>query len=223
MSQPGVPEADVVIIGAGPVGLFAAFQLGLFGFRCSVVDAMERPGGQCIEYYADKPIYDIPAWPSITGQDLVDRLLEQVSPFSPAIACGTVATSVEQQADGRYTVGTDRGAFAVGSAVILAGGWGVLGRLAPDVAPPSQWGIGFSDDVVPVGPSTFQTARPGVFTIGDMCSYPGKLRLILSGFHEAALATQAIRKHIDPKARSMQQYTSSSSELQRKLGIAGQG
>jgi len=214
-------STDVVIIGAGPVGLFAAFQLGLFGFKCVIVDARNDPGGQCIEYYADKPIYDVPAWPVITGQGLVDRVLEQLAPFRPTMIFETVATTFGKHASGRFTLGLSSGAPLAASAVIIAGGWGIIGSSAR--SPFVDWNIGFQPEGIPVEPSTFETGIRGVFAIGDICLYPGKLRLILSGFHEAALATQAIRKLTDPKARTVAQYTSTSTELQKNLGVSRSG
>lgn len=195
-------RANILIVGAGPVGLFAAFQLGLFGFKCEILDALDRPGGQCVEYYADKPIFDIPAYPSITGQDLTDRLLDQLAPYAPSFTFNTVACGLSSD-NSSYRLTLSNGRMVYGSAVIVAAGWGIIGDLKSDnVANPfASWGVGLSNDLVPVDPATFGSQKHGVFAIGDMCDYPGKLRLILSGFHEAALATQAIRKMLSPEIR----------------------
>ncbi|MGC4024751.1 MAG: FAD-dependent oxidoreductase [Mesorhizobium sp.] len=214
-------STDVVIIGAGPAGLFAAFQLGLFGFKSTIVDARHSAGGQCAEYYADKPIYDVPAWPAITAQELIDRLLEQVAPFAPSTIFGAVATKLEPYSEQHILVELDRAAPLSASAVIIAAGWGLIG--SSEEPPIVGWDIGFQPEGVPVDPSTLETSRYGIFAIGDICLYPGKLRLILSGFHEAALATQAIRKRINSTARAKVQYTSVSTELQQKLGVSKSG
>lgn len=221
MSEAAPPlSADAAIIGAGPVGLFAAFQLGLFGFKCMIVDARNGAGGQCMEYYADKPIYDVPAWPVITGEELVDRLLEQSAPFRPTMIFNTVATALQKDADGRFLLGLGSGASVVASTVIIACGWGVIGNASSASLSMEDWGVNFQPEGIPIEPSTFETGIRGVFAIGDICLYPGKLRLILSGFHEAAIATQAIRKLMDPSAKAVVHYSSTSTELQKNLGVS---
>lgn len=218
-------KSDVVIVGAGPVGLFAAFQLGLFGFRCSFIEALDRPGGQCAALYADKPIYDIPALRSVLAGELVDRLREQISPFDPIFLLGRAAVALAAGEKARWRVSIDAGDVLETQAVVLAAGIGMF-RQVPDNArdndavqkdagqhdsgptapagptlldsPVAGWNVGFSDGLIPVDPSTFETRRVGIFAIGDIASYPGKLRLILSGFHEAALMAQAVRKIVRP-------------------------
>ena len=100
-------ETDVVIIGAGPVGLFAVFELGLLDLKCHLVDILDRPGGQCTELYPEKPIYDIPAWPEISGQGLTDRLMEQIAPFEPQFHFNRMVSGLEKQEDGSFIVTTD--------------------------------------------------------------------------------------------------------------------
>ena len=102
-------ETDVAIIGAGPIGLFAVFELGLLDLKCHLVDILDRPGGQCTELYPEKPIYDIPGLPIVTGQELTDRLMEQVKPFDPQFHFGEMATALEKLADGRWKLTTDAG------------------------------------------------------------------------------------------------------------------
>ena len=126
-TQPQPPiETDAVVIGAGPVGLFQAFELGLLGIRCHVVDALDTAGGQCAELYGDKPIYDIPALLECTGKDLVERLLRQVAPFSPGMHLGQEVTALQRQPDGRLCVETDRGLCFLARTVFIAAGVGAF-------------------------------------------------------------------------------------------------
>ncbi len=126
--QPGSPpiRTDVLIVGAGPVGLFAAFEAGVIGLSCQIVDALGKIGGQCTELYPDKPIYDIPAIPSCTARELVDRLLAQCKPFDVPIHLEQRVESVEQRSDGRWTVRTDRGLVFDVAAIMLAAGNGAF-------------------------------------------------------------------------------------------------
>jgi thioredoxin reductase (NADPH) len=129
---------DVVIVGAGPVGLFAAFEAGVVGLSCHIVDVLDRIGGQCIELYPDKPIYDIPAIPSCTARELVERLIEQCRPFDVPMHLGQRVETVEQRADGRWTVTTGQGLTFDTAAILLAAGNGafVPQRLAlPEATP----------------------------------------------------------------------------------------
>ncbi|CAG9250151.1 NAD(P)/FAD-dependent oxidoreductase [Paraburkholderia unamae] len=130
-------RTDVLIVGAGPVGLFAAFEAGVIGLSCQIVDGIERPGGQCIELYPDKPIYDIPAIPSCTARDLVDRLMEQCRPFDPPMHLGQRIESLEALEDGRWRACTDQGLAFNAAAVLVAAGNGafVPQRLMLDEAP----------------------------------------------------------------------------------------
>ena len=125
-------KTDVLIIGAGPVGLFAVFELGLLDLRCHLVDILDRPGGQCAEFYPEKPIYDIPAIPVCTGQELTDRLLEQIKPFSPQFHFSEMVEQVEKTANGSWLVKTDQGTlFDAGVIVIAAGGGSFVPKKPP--------------------------------------------------------------------------------------------
>ncbi len=117
---------DAVIVGAGPVGLFQVFELGLLGLKAEVIDSLRSPGGQCTELYPDKPIYDIPAVPVCTGAELTQRLQEQIAPFAPGMHFGQEVTRVERQASGRFLVGTSTGALFDAGVVIIAGGVGAF-------------------------------------------------------------------------------------------------
>ena len=335
-------ETDVVIIGAGPVGLFAVFELGLLDVKAHLIDILDRPGGQCAELYPEKPIYDIPAWPEISGQGLVDRLMEQIKPFDPQFHLQQMVTSLEELPDGRFALATDGERRFICKAVVVAAGGGsfqpkrppivgieayegtsvsyavrqmevfrgedlvIVGggdsaldwtinlqplarsvtlvhrrdefRAAPDsvnkmralvesgamrfelgqvsqlhgqdgllsaltiknkdsevelacskllpffgltmkLGPVADWGLNLAENLITVDTEKFQTSHPGIFAIGDINWYPGKLKLILSGFHEAALMAQAVGRIVFPDKRVVFQYTTSSSSLQKKLGV----
>ncbi len=338
-------ETDVVIVGAGPVGLFAVFELGLLDLKCQVIDILDRPGGQCAELYPEKPIYDIPGFPVITGQQLVDNLMTQIRPFGPQFHFSQIVTTLKKQPDGRFLLTTDAEAAFLAKVVVVAAGGGsfqakrppvegievfegksvfyavrkmedfrdqdvvIVGggdsaldwtlnlqpiarsltlvhrrgfeafkaapasvnamkelvlsnkisfqlgqiarvegtdgwlnhvhiatdggdlsipatRLLPffgltiKLGPVAEWGLQLEESVVKVDTEKFQTSEPGIFAIGDINSYAGKLKLILSGFHEAALMAQAAKHHISPAERIVFQYTTSSTKLQKKLGVA---
>ncbi|PWW04430.1 thioredoxin reductase (NADPH) [Hoeflea marina] len=336
-------ETDVVIVGAGPVGLFAVFELGLYDLKCHLIDILDRPGGQCAELYPEKPIYDIPAWPEITGQALVDRLMEQIAPFKPEFHFNRMVAGFRRLDDGRFEVTTDEGELLVAKAVVIAAGGGsfqakrppvpgienyegqsvfysvrrmeefrdqdllIVGggdsaldwtlnlrsvaksvtlvhrrpdfRAAPDsvnkmfalnetgdirfqvgqvtglsgadgqltaatikspdgeieipctrmlpffgltmkLGPIADWGLELNENLIKVDTEKFETNIPGVFAIGDINWYPGKLKLILSGFHEAALMTQAVKRLVSPGEKVVFQYTTSSTSLQKKLGVS---
>ena len=336
-------ETDVVIIGAGPVGLFAVFELGLYDLKCHLIDILDRPGGQCAELYPEKPIYDIPAWPMITGQDLTEKLLEQIEPFHPEFHFNRMVTGFKKRDDGRFEVVTDENEVLIAKAVVIAAGGGsfqpkrppvpgieayedtsvfysvrriedfrgqdllIVGggdsaldwtlnlqpvaksvtlvhrrpefRAAPDsvnkmfalnekgeldfqvgqvkelkgadgkleaavikgpdgdvevactrllpffgltmkLGPIADWGLNLHENLIEVDTEKFETNIPGVFAIGDINWYPGKLKLILSGFHEAALMTQAVKRIVSPDEKVVFQYTTSSTNLQKKLGVA---
>ena len=336
-------ETDVLIVGAGPVGLFAVFELGLYDMRAHVVDILDKIGGQCSELYPEKPIYDIPAYPTITGQELTDRLLEQIEPFAPTFHLGRMVTALRRREDGAFEVETDLGDRFVAKVVVIAAGGGsfqpkrppvpgieafegtsvhyavrriedfrdrdvlVVGggdsaldwtlnlepvvrsltlvhrrpefRGAPDsvrkvmemreagtirfevgqvaalhgedgvltgatikgkdgevdvgcdrmlpffgltmkLGPVADWGLNLHENLIEVDTERFETSEPGIFAIGDINTYPGKLKLILSGFHEAALMTQAAKRIVHPDQKVVFQYTTSSTKLQKKLGVA---
>jgi thioredoxin reductase (NADPH) len=335
-------KTDIIIIGAGPVGMFAVFELGLLGLKAHLVDILDKPGGQCAELYPEKPIYDIPGFPIIGGQELVDNLMKQIEPFEPTFHLNQMAEKVEKTEEG-WRVRTDDGliidapvivvaagggsfmpkkppipgiealegrgvAYSVrrmedyrGKKLIIAGGgdsaldWTmslkdvaehvtlihrraefrgapasaaqVLGMaevgeidfvvgqpkafeddngqlsglivktadgektieadaflpffgLTMKLGPLSDWGFDLKDNLIPVDTEKFQTSQPGIFAIGDINWYPGKLKLILSGFHEAALMAHAAKKIIHPDERVVFQYTTSSTKLQKLLKVA---
>src|SRR4029078_4487624 len=126
-------ETDVVIVGAGPVGLFAVFELGLLDVKAAVVDILDKPGGQCAEFYAEKPIYDIPGYPVITGEGLVHKLLEQLKPFNPTFHLGRMLESLARDADGRFRLTTDAGDTFLCKAVVIAAGGGSFQPKRPPV------------------------------------------------------------------------------------------
>ncbi|MGD9815229.1 MAG: NAD(P)/FAD-dependent oxidoreductase [Hyphomonadaceae bacterium] len=337
-------ETDVIIVGAGPVGLFAVFELGLLDLKCHLVDVLDRPGGQCAELYPEKPIYDIPALPVVTGQGLTDALLEQIAPFHPTFHLAQMAESLERLPDKRFRLKTELGttitapvlAIAAGGGsfvprkpklerlqefegksvhyavrqmerfrgrdLVIAGGgdsaldWvlnlqpiaksvtlihrrdefraaphsvakmralvaegkvrleisdikalsGEAGQLSAVVCetkakgryeiacnellafygltmklgPIADFGLNLNENLIPVDTEKFETSEPGIFAIGDINTYPGKLKLILCGFHEAALMAQAAFKIARPGERLVFLYTTSSTDLQKKLGVA---
>lgn len=346
-----VIETDALIVGAGPVGLFQAFQLGLQDLRSHIVDALPEPGGQCIELYADKPIYDIPALPVATGRELVERLLEQLRPIDPRFHLGQLVSQLQPRDDGRFDAATDAGTRFVARTVFIAAGVGafvprrlmldeakafeggalryrtgdlgdcaghdviVLGdgqdaidavldlgsrggadsprsvallhrrdsykadadsvarmrascaagrmrlligqpigfdaapgdasRLAalrwldtegathrqpcdraiallgvsPKLGPLANWDLGLERKQVPVDTERFETRVPGLYAVGDINHYPGKRKLILSGFHEATLAAFAAAQRLRPDERIATLYTTTSEKLHRLLGV----
>lgn len=335
---------DAIIIGAGPVGLFAVFELGLLDIKAHLVDILDRPGGQCTELYPEKPIYDIPAYPIITGQELTDNLMKQIEPFNPTFHLSQMAESVTKTDDGKWKVVTDIGTTLIAPVIIIAAGGGsfmpkkpalpniesyegqsvfyavrkmeqfrdknlvIAGggdsaldwtinlqpiaknitlihrrddfRAAPDsvnkmrelvaegkmtlkiadlasiagdaphmtglnvkskeegesvvacdtllafygltmkLGPIANFGLNLHENLIPVDTEKFETSERGVFAIGDINYYPGKLKLILSGFHEAALMAQQAFRYIYPDKKLRFQYTTSSSDLQNKLGVS---
>lgn len=336
-------ETDMVIIGAGPIGLFAVFEAGLLGLKCHLVDNLDKIGGQCAELYPEKPIFDIPAVPRCTGQELIDRLLEQAKPFDPVFHLDQQASALERLEDGRWRLGTTAGTVFLTPNVVIAAGAGsfvprrlplpgaeafegkslhyavrrmedfrgrhlliagggdsaldwllnlepltasiailhrrdefraapdsvlrmrelveagrarlLLGQVAglegtdgrlegvrintPDgeirhacdsllalfglkmeLGPIAEWGLNIERNLIHVDIETFETNQPGLFAIGDIITYPGKLKLILSGFHEAALMCQKAFKYAHPDQRLVFRYTTSSSDLHKKLGVA---
>jgi thioredoxin reductase (NADPH) len=335
-------ETDAVIIGAGPVGLFAVFELGLVDIKCHLIDILDRPGGQCAELYPEKPIYDIPALPVVTGQELTDKLMEQIKPFGPAFHFSQRVDRLAKLDDGRFRLVTDAGTEFIAKVVVVAAGGGsftpkrpplpgieayegksvhyavrrmetfrgadmmIVGggdsaldwtlnlqplvrsmtlvhrrdefRAAPHsvekmralvaegkvrlmigqatalsgsngqldavtiktkdgeervactamlpffgltmkLGPVADWGLNLEENLIPVDTERFETSTARIFAIGDINTYPGKLKLILSGFHEAALMAQAAHRYIFPDKKLLFQYTTSSSNLQKKLGV----
>lgn len=339
-------QTDAVIIGAGPVGLFQVFELGLLELRAHVVDALPYIGGQCTALYADKPIYDIPGLPRCTGRELIERLREQIKPFDAPIHLGQEVSAVARQSDGRFLVESTAGTRWLAPVVIIAGGVGafqprrlkleglgafegsqlfyqhqaqpaqfagkrvlilgdddhaleqamacvpyaaevtllhrreefratpdtlaqwqalraakkvqfvaaqptgiecaagqltgltvqpaegpahtlafdalwVLTGLSPRLGPIAQWGVALEHKQVQVDTEKFETSVPGIFAVGDVNIYPGKKRLILSGFHEAALAAFAAAARVNPSRHQPLEYTTSSAHLHRLLKVDG--
>src|SRR5499427_2908195 len=296
-------KTDVLIVGAGPIGLFAVFELGLLDMKCHLVDILDKIGGQCAELYPEKPIYDIPGIPYTSAQGLVDSLLQQIKPFNAQYHLGEMVERVEKIGDPLFRVTTDQGKqFESKIVVIVGGGDSALDwtlnlapiashltllhrrsefRAAPDsvnkmmklvgdgkidfvlgqvtslagndgqvskaivkrndgsnfeiacdallpffgltmkLGPVANWGIELHDkELIPVETASFETNVPGIFAIGDINWYTGKLKLILSGFHEAAQMAQKAHRYIYPDKRLVFQYTTSSTSLQKKLGVA---
>ena len=333
-------KTDVVIIGAGPVGLFAVFELGLLNIKCHLVDNLDKVGGQCAELYPEKPIYDIPSRPVVTGQELTDELIKQINPFKPKFHLNQ---QVEKIAKTKYgwivetNIGTkveakcivvaagagsfvprkppieniesfenksvfyairDKSIFKDKKLLIAGGGDSALDwtnelskcsnvtlihrrkefRAAPDsvskmqelekkgkikflkgqikkiskiqdsrimleyenddeklnievdyllpffglkmeLGPIAEWGLNLHENLIKVDTEKFQTSTPSIFAIGDINWYPGKLKLILSGFHESALMAQEVFKYCFPDKKNIFRYTTSSKELQKKLGV----
>ncbi|MFD1326535.1 NAD(P)/FAD-dependent oxidoreductase [Mycoplana ramosa] len=219
-------NTDVLIVGAGPAALFAIFQLGLYGLRCQVIDGLGRPGGQCAVLYPDKPIYDVPGFPEIDGQELCERLMRQAAPFEPRFTFGRTVTDLTRDAGGEWLAQLDDGSHLRADHVLIASGIGLFSAPTDGSAtdaelkpgPAAVWPLERSRGGIVVDPATFETSEPGLFAIGDACDYPGKVRLILSAFHEAALATQGIRRRLaDGKAASVE-YTTASKRIREKLG-----
>ena len=337
-----VIETDVVIIGAGPVGLFAVFELGLLDMKCDVIDILDKPGGQCAELYPDKPIYDIPGIPEISGGELTKSLLEQIKPFNPEFHLSTIVSEMKQINNDLWEVVTDSDKIFHTKVIVIAAGGGsfqpkkppidgiddyegksvfysikniekfynkeiaIVGggdsaldwaltlhkksknltlihrrkefRAAPDtvnkvmkliddgsinfelgqvkelvgsdgqlnkiickdkeeekeikceamlpffgltmkLGPVANWGLNLEQNLIKVNTETFETNQKGIFAIGDINYYPGKLKLILCGFHEGALMAQKAHQYIYPDKKVIFQYTTSSSKLQKKLGV----
>jgi thioredoxin reductase (NADPH) len=336
-------QTDAVIIGAGPVGLFQVFELGLLEIKAHVIDSLPEAGGQCIELYPDKPIYDIPAIPVCTGRELTNNLLKQIEPFGAQFHLGQEVSTLEQQADGRFLIGTSKdkhflsktvfiaagvGAFQprilkldgiegfenkqvfyqvknpeqfIGKKIVICGGgdaaldWALYfadkaasvtlihrrddfkaapasiakmrelcalqkmtlligqvtsyeveqGRmtkiaftnidgqtqlipmddlliffgLSPKLGPIADWGLEIDRKQIAVDTEKFQTSIPGIYAVGDINVYPGKKKLILSGFHEAALAAFAAAAYLNPEKPIQLQYTTTSPKLHKVLGV----
>jgi thioredoxin reductase (NADPH) len=336
-------KTDVLIIGAGPCGLFAVFELGLLDMKVHLVDILDKLGGQCAELYPEKPIYDIPGIPLVTGQGLTDALMEQIKPFNPTFHLNEMVETIEKIGSPGFRVRTDGGKIFECKVVVISAGGGsfqpkrppvpgieayegtsvfyavrkmenfrdkdllIVGggdsaldwtlnlhpiarrvtllhrrddfRAAPHsveqmralvasgtldlkigqvtslqgengklsgavvkgndnqnftvdcntmlpffgltmkLGPVANWGVKLENNLVPVETAAFETNVPGIFAIGDINTYPGKLKLILSGFHEGALMAQKAHRYVYPDKRLVFQYTTSSSSLQKKLGV----
>ncbi len=336
-------ETDAVIIGAGPVGLFQVFELGLLEIKAHVIDSLPEVGGQCIELYPDKPIYDIPAIPVCTGRELTNNLLKQIEPFKAQFHLGQEVSKLECQADGRFLISTSQDNHFLSRSVFIAGGVGafqprtinlegidafvgkqvfyhvkdpeqfankqivicgggdaaldwaihfseiaasvtlihrrddfkaapksiarmrelcankqmqlLIGQvtgfaakedrlteivftnidgesahiplddllvfygLSPKLGPIAEWGLNIDRKQICVDTGKFQTSTPGIYAVGDINVYPGKKKLILSGFHEAALAAFAAAEYLNPEKQIQLQYTTTSPKLHKALGV----
>lgn len=326
-------KTDIIIIGAGPVGLFAIFEAGLLKLKCHLIDSLPQPGGQCSEIYPKKPIYDIPGFPSINAGDLVDNLMEQAAPFKPGFTLGEAATDIEKLEDGTFIVTTNKGTKHQAPIVMIAGGLGVfeprkppistidlfeekgvdyiirdpevyrnkkcvlagggdsaldwsiylvekqiadevtlvhrsasfrghldsvqkvidlaeagkinliteaevvglngghqleqviiqhskdgeiiteadhfipLFGLKPSLGPIANWGLEIEKNAIKVNTLNFSTNIPGIYAIGDVNTYEGKLKLILCGFHEGTIALQSAFARIHPDKKNVLKYT----------------
>jgi thioredoxin reductase (NADPH) len=346
-SHDGPIETDAVIVGAGPVGLFQVFELGLLEIKAHIIDSLAYAGGQCIELYPDKPIYDIPAVPVCTGKELTDNLLKQIEPFGATFHLGQEVNGLAKQEDGRFLITTSKGTTLLTKTVFIAGGVGsfqprllkldgldkyldtqlhyrvrnpaqfagknlviigggdsaldwalnfvqegphqagsvilvhrrdgfraapasvakmrelcealemqflvgqatgfeesngrltgikvtggdavtrlvpldmllVFFGLSPKLGPIADWGLGIERKQIVVDTEKFESNIPGVFAVGDINTYPGKKKLILSGFHEAALAAFGAAPYIFPEKRILLQYTTTSPKLHKVLGV----
>ena len=337
-------KTDVVIVGAGPCGLFQVFELGLLGLKAEIVDSLRQPGGQCTELYPDKPIYDIPAIPVCTGEELTTDLLKQIEPFAPGMHLGEEVTVVKKNDDETFYVETRGGKQFEAKAIVIAAGVGsfqprglrvpdveqyegkslhyrvrdprkfagkrlvILGGgdsaldwvvelsgiaehitlvhrrdeyraapatvetmrgleaqgkvttiesakakaitgkdgmvesitiqpkegdavevpaddvlvffgLAPKLGPIAEWGLDINRKTINVDTEKFETSTPGIYAVGDINYYPGKKKLILCGFHEAALAAFAIKHRIEPDKKVHVQYTTTSPIMHERLGV----
>ena len=334
-------KTDVVIVGAGPVGLFAVHQLGIIGLKAEIIDNLDKIGGQCIELYPDKPIYDIPAIPECTGEGLTNGLLEQIKPFKPNFHLNERVQEVSKEKN-EWRVVTSKKKIFLAPNIIIAGGVGsfeprkfltqgidkfennsvfysvknkkdfenkkvcifgggdsaldwaielskiaevtlihrrnefrganhsiqiakelekkgklkiktpfqissiegqnkiesitiqnengsiekittdsILGffGLIMKLGPIAEWGLNLDKKTIPVNTENFQTNKEGIFAIGDICTYPGKLKLILSGFHEGALAARACFKLARPNEKYRFEFTTTSKNVQERLGV----
>jgi thioredoxin reductase (NADPH) len=334
-------KTDVLVIGAGPVGLFAVHQLGIIGLKAEVVDNLDKVGGQCIELYPDKPIYDIPAIPECTGETLTKSLLEQIKPFKTNFHLNERVQAISKEKE-NWKITTNKNKIFITPNVIIAGGVGsfeprkfsikdiekfenksvfysvkdknyfknkkvcifgggdsaldwavelskisevvlvhrrnefrgaehsagvakklekegklkiktpfqiqsiegqdkinsiilkkedgkteeiktdfILGffGLIMKLGPIAEWGLNLDKKTIPVDTENFQTNKKGIYAIGDICTYPGKLKLILSGFHEGALAARACFKLARPNEKYRFEFTTTSKNIQEKLGV----
>jgi thioredoxin reductase (NADPH) len=336
-------ETDAVIVGAGPVGLFQVFELGLLEIKAHVIDSLPVVGGQCVELYPDKPIYDIPAVPVCSGQELTDNLLKQIEPFGPTFHLNQEVTLVARRGDGRFDVETSAGTRFISKTIFIAAGVGsfqprtlkvegierfegeqvfyrvkdpsrfhgknlvicgggdsaldwvlnfvgkaesvillhrreefraapasvakmkefcanyemqflvgqvtglegkddklseikvtgadgvtrrlpldyllVFFGLSPKLGPIAEWGLDIERKQLKVDTEKFETNVPGIFAVGDINTYPGKKKLILSGFHEAALAAFGAAPYVFPDKKIHMQYTTTSPKLHKILGV----
>ena len=333
-------KTDVVVIGAGPVSLFAVFELGLLNLKCHIIDNLDKIGGQCVELYPEKPVYDIPSRPRITGEELIEELMLQAKPFDPVFHLNQQADSIEKVGE-EWKLTTSSNTVIHARCIVIAAGAGsfvprrppmeniglfentsvfysvrdkykfknkkilIVGggdsaldwtidlssiadvtlmhrrkefRASPDsvakileleknkkikfvfgqlesllgkekflnavqykhkeekfsievdyllpffglkmeLGPIANWGINLHENLIKVDTEKFETSVPSIFAIGDINTYPGKLKLILSGFHESALMAQKCFAYCYPDKKNVFRYTTSSKDLHKKLGV----
>src|SRR5258705_373419 len=210
-------QTDVVIVGAGPVGLFTVFECGMVRLHCHVVDVLDDAGGQCTALYPEKPIYDIPGFPRIEAAELVVRLKAQAAAFRPVYHLGEQVQALEALTGGFWRGTTSKGTVVQARAGILAPGLGAFGPKRPPPAgiqadallpffglsmslgPIADWSLALQHNQVAIDASTTATSKPGIFAIGDVVTYPGKLKLILPGFAEAAIAARSAYALVHPE------------------------
>ena len=334
-------KTDVIIIGAGPIGLFAVFELGLLNIQCHLIDNLDKVGGQCSELYPEKPIYDIPSRPHILAQELTDDLIKQAKPFNPVFHLNQQAEKIEKKEDDLWQLTTSNGVVILAKCIVIAAGAGsfvprkppikniekfenksvfysikdkskfkgkkvliagggdsaldwtndlaatadvslihrrkefraapesvskmivlekekkiefVIGQITSingssgqiseviyennnkiysiktdflfpfyglkmELGPIANWGLNLHENRIAVDTEKFESSVPSIFAIGDINTYPGKLKLILSGFHEAALMAQKCFSYCYPDKKNVFRYTTSSKELHKKLGV----
>ena len=334
-------NTDVIIIGAGPVGLFAVFELGLLNLQCHLVDNLDKIGGQCSELYPDKPIYDIPSRPKVTGQELTEGLMQQAKPFNPIFHLGQQAEKIEKKNGNFWDLTTSHGTKITAKCIVIAAGAGsfvprkppienidkfenknvffsikdkskfkdkkiliagggdsaldwtnelssiakvtlmhrrkefraapesvskmqklekekkinfLLGQIVSisetigevlevgyknenivstvktdfllpfyglkmELGPIANWSLNLNENRISVDTEKFETSVPSIFAIGDINHYPGKLKLILSGFHEATLMAQKCFSYCYPDKKNIFRYTTTSKDLHKKLGV----
>lgn len=213
MENSGAADAihEVVIVGAGPAGLWAGFQLGLHGVSPLLIDSRSAPGGQCAEFYADKPVYDMPGHAAIEAGEIIDRLTGQLDAFSPSFRFSCRIKSIAAEEYG-FRLDLADGDSLLAKRIVLAVGLGPLGTdVGASLVLPQEAGGG--DDALTVSTATFETACPGLYAIGDCARYPGKLPLLASAFHEAALMAFDIKKKRAGDRRVAPEFSSTSSRL----------
>lgn len=208
-------DVSVAIVGAGPAGLWAAFQLGLHGVTATVIEAAARSGGQCAALYADKPVYDVPGFREALAGDISERLLAQATTFPQTFLYDCRVSAITRGAAG-FRLALADGKQVSADFVILATG---LGPFAGDAKAALHLPDGARDAEgrLCATPSSFETGCPGLFAIGDAVSYPGKLPLIVSACHEAALAAFAIKKAVSGQNRLAPEFSSTSSRLRKRI------
>lgn len=217
MSDTGDAASDVsvAIVGAGPAGLWAAFQLGLHGVAATVIEAAARSGGQCAALYADKPVFDVPGFRQAQAGDIAERLLTQAEPFSQTFLYDCRVDAISR-GEAEFRLQLADGRQISSSFVILATGLGPFGDgTRAQLALPE--GARDADGAICVAPSTFETKCRALYAIGDAASYPGKLPLIVSACHEAALAAFAIKKVVSGLSRLAPEFSSTSTRMRKRV------